>query len=119
MNIQCMNLIGGEWVDAVAERADNLCPADTNQHLGSAPVSGAQAAHDAIAAAKAAQPKWAAITAPQRGAILYRLVQLLEQNADRLAEALSLEEGKILAEAKGEVEKQPDMSSLRQAIVEE
>ena len=104
MNIQCKNLIGGEWVDA-NERADNLCPADTNQHLGSAPVSSAQAAHDAIAAAKAAQPKWAAITAPQRGAILYRLVQLLEQNADRLAEALSLEEGKILAEAKGEVGK--------------
>ena len=91
MNIQCMNLIGGEWVDA-NKRADNLCPADTNQHLGSAPVSGVQAAHDAIAAAKAAQPSWAAITAPKRGAILYRLVQLLEQNADRLAEALSVEE---------------------------
>ena len=104
MNIECKNLIAGEWVDG-PDSTPNLCPADTDQHLGSAPVSGSQAAHDAIAAAKAAQPAWAAVTAPARGAILYNLVRLLEQNTDRLAEALALEEGKILAEAKGEVAK--------------
>ena len=104
MNIQCKNLIGGEWLDGPA-RAINVCPADTNQHLGTAPVSGTQAAMDAVAAAKAAQPAWEAIPAPQRGAILFKLVGLLEKNSDRLAEALSLEEGKILAEAKGEVAK--------------
>ena len=104
MRYDSKNLIGGRW-ESGTETIDNLCPADTTQVVGSTPVSGAEEIEAAVAAAKQAQIGWAATPAPVRGAALFRLVRILEANADRLAEALSLEEGKILAEAKGEVAK--------------
>lgn len=104
MRIDCLNLIGGEWVGA-DDNAPNRCPADTDEVLGFAPVSDASHANAAIAAAKAALPAWRDMSAPQRGQLLFRLVRLLERDADKLAEALSREEGKILPEAKGEVGK--------------
>ncbi|MGB0639666.1 MAG: aldehyde dehydrogenase family protein, partial [Myxococcota bacterium] len=104
MRIDCTNLIGGEWVPT-ANTVENRCPADIDELLGTAPASGVDEANAAIAAAKAALPAWRETTAPQRGALLYRLVRLLERDTDRLAEALSREEGKIFREAKGEVGK--------------
>ena len=104
MDIRCQNLIGGRFQDG-ASTADNRCPADTDQHLGTAPDSGREEAEAAIAAAKAAQPAWAAVPAPTRGMSLFRLASLMERDADEIAEILSLEEGKILPEAKGEVMK--------------
>jgi aldehyde dehydrogenase (NAD+) len=104
MQIDCTNLIGGEWVPG-PETAPNRCPANTDEILGHAPLSGADEANAAIAAAEAALPGWRETTAPQRGALLYRLVRLLERDADQLAEVLSREEGKIFREAKGEVAK--------------
>lgn len=104
MRQDCTNLIGGEWIPT-AQTIDNRCPADTDEVLGTAPDSGVSEATAAIEAAKAALPAWKETTAPQRGALLYKLVRLLERDTDRLAEALSREEGKILREAKGEVGK--------------
>ena len=104
MKIRCMNYIGGRWTEA-AERAPNLCPADTDQVLGSAPVSGAAEADEAVAAAAAAAPAWADTPAPARGIYLSRLARLVEREAERLARTLALEEGKIIAEARGEVAK--------------
>ena len=104
MNIRCQNLIGGRFEDG-ASTIDNLCPADTRQKLGTAPDSGRDEALAAIAAARQAQPGWASVPAPTRGITLFRLVSLLERDADELAEILSLEEGKVLPEAAGEVMK--------------
>lgn len=104
MAIDARNLIGGKWQDA-AETAVNACPADTDQIVGTAPMSGAEEMQAAVAAAKEAQRAWAATTAPARGQLLFRLVRLLERDAEELARLLSLEEGKILGEARGEVGK--------------
>lgn len=103
MDIHAQNFIGGRFVPGAVTR-DNLSPAD-GALLGTAPDGGAAEVEAAVAAAMAAQPAWAATPAPARGQILYRLVRLLEENQDRLARALSLEEGKILPEAVGEVGK--------------
>ena len=62
MDIRCQNLIGGRFVDG-ASTTDNLCPADTELHLGTAPDSGREEAEAAVAAAKEAQPAWAATPA--------------------------------------------------------
>jgi acyl-CoA reductase-like NAD-dependent aldehyde dehydrogenase len=104
MRIDCQNWIGGEWVPTV-DVTPNRCPADTDEVLGMAPVSGADEANAAVEAAKAALPAWRETTAPQRGQLLFQLVRVLEREADKLAEALAREEGKILQEAKGEVAK--------------
>jgi len=104
MAIDARNLIGGKWQDA-AETAVNVCPADTEQIVGLAPMSGAEEMQAAIAAAVQAQRSWGATTAPARGQLLFRLVRLLERDAEELARLLALEEGKILSEARGEVGK--------------
>ena len=104
MRQDCTNWIGGEWVPT-ADMTENRCPANTDEVLGLSPNSGEAEAVAAIEAAKAALPAWKETTAPQRGALLYNLVRLLERDTDRLAEALSREEGKIFREAKGEVGK--------------
>ncbi|MDP6934487.1 MAG: aldehyde dehydrogenase family protein, partial [Myxococcota bacterium] len=102
MQIDAQNLIGGQW-QAATNTGDNLCPADTDVRLGGRPLSGAEEVEAAVAAARQAQPAWADVPAPQRAQHLFRLVRLLERDADRIAKALALEEGKIYPEAYGEV----------------
>ena len=104
MNMDCRNWNGGQWVEG-PDTAENTCPADVANVLGTRPVSGADEANAAIAAAKAAFPAWRDTPAPKRGEYLFRLVRLLERDQERLAEVLSMEEGKIIAEARGEVGK--------------
>lgn len=104
MNIDCRNWIAGQWVEG-PETAENTCPADVANVLGTRPISGADEANAAIAAAKAAFPAWRDTPAPKRGEYLFKLVRLLERDQERLAEVLSMEEGKIIAEARGEVGK--------------
>jgi aldehyde dehydrogenase (NAD+) len=99
------NLVGGRAVPALSgERMDNLCPADGSL-IGTAPRSAAGDAVAAIAAAEAAFPAWADTPAPVRGDALLRLARVIEGRAEELSRALALEEGKIIAEARGEVQK--------------
>lgn len=58
---------------------------------------------DAVAAAAAAQPGWAATAAPARGEILFRLAALMDEHADALAAIVAAETGKAPTEARGEV----------------
>lgn len=102
--IHAVNLIGGR-LESGARTAPNTCPARVSEVVGSAPLSGIEEAVAAVAAARAAFPGWAATPAPARGERLFRLVRLMEQNAERLARTLAWEEGKILSEAMGEVAK--------------
>ena len=78
-------------------------PADTAETVATFQKSDADDTREAIAAAKAAQPAWAAIPAPKRGEILYRAANILESRADQVAREMTREEGKTLPEARGEV----------------
>lgn len=104
------NLIGGEWVPARDGRTfANLNPADTRETVAHYPLSGQAEAAAAIAAAQAAFPGWAAATPPARGRILSKASQILEGRKAELAELLTREEGKTLAEATGEVQRAVDI----------
>jgi succinate-semialdehyde dehydrogenase/glutarate-semialdehyde dehydrogenase len=94
-------LIGGEWVAGEA-RFDVIDPA-TGEKLADVANLGAEAAESAIAAANKAWPAWRAKTAKERAAVLMKWFQLLHANADDLARIMTAEQGKPLAEAKGEV----------------
>ncbi len=97
------NLIGGEWRPALSgDVSENRCPAD-GELLGTAPRSAASDIDAAVSSASAAFPGWSATPAPARGDVLFRALRLFEDNAERLARALALEEGKILSEARGEI----------------
>ena len=98
------NLIGGEWVAARRGATfETRNPADTSETIATYQKSDADDTREAIAAAKAAQPGWAAVPAPKRGEILYRAANLLESRADQVAREMTREEGKTLPEARGEV----------------
>ena len=98
------NLIGGEWVGARAGATfETRNPADTSETVATYQKSDADDTREAIAAAKAAQPAWAAVPAPKRGEILYRAANILESRADQVAREMTREEGKTLPEARGEV----------------
>jgi succinate-semialdehyde dehydrogenase/glutarate-semialdehyde dehydrogenase len=94
-------LIGGEWV-AGSNRFDVIDPA-TGLKLADVANLGATETARAIDAANQAWPLWRAKTAKERAAILMKWFQLLHQHADDLARIMTAEQGKPLAEAKGEV----------------
>jgi acyl-CoA reductase-like NAD-dependent aldehyde dehydrogenase len=104
------NYIGGEWVDAASgETFESLSPAD-GETIGVFPKSGAEDVDRAVEAARAAYEDWRLVPAPRRGEILFRFAQLLQEHKDDLADLMSHEMGKVLAEAGGDVQEAIDMS---------
>ncbi|MBB4123242.1 NAD-dependent succinate-semialdehyde dehydrogenase [Martelella radicis] len=96
------NLVGGQWI-AAGDNAIAVTNPATGAVLGRVPSLGAAEAEAAIEAARDAQIGWAAKTAKERSVILRRWYELVVENADDLAEILTLEQGKPLAEARGEI----------------
>ncbi|PZR34490.1 NAD-dependent succinate-semialdehyde dehydrogenase [Caulobacter segnis] len=93
--------IDGRWI-ATAAQIDVTSPA-SGARLGGVPDLGADAAERAVSAAQAAFGPWSRLSAKARGAILRRWRDLILENADDLARLMTAEQGKPLAEAKGEV----------------
>ncbi len=94
-------LIDGKWVRG-ARRFDVTDPA-TGAKLVDVADLGVDETRAALAAAQAAWPAWRAKTAKERAAILTKWFQLLVQHTDDLARIMTAEQGKPLAESKGEV----------------
>jgi succinate-semialdehyde dehydrogenase/glutarate-semialdehyde dehydrogenase len=94
-------LINGEWVSGAAHFA--VTDPATGQALAQVANLGAAEARAAIAAAHKAFGPWRSKTAKERGAIMMKWFALLHQHADDLARIMTAEQGKPLAEARGEV----------------
>jgi succinate-semialdehyde dehydrogenase/glutarate-semialdehyde dehydrogenase len=95
--------IGGSWRPAASgERFDVLDPG-TEEVIASVASGGADDGRAAAAAAADAQPGWAATPPRQRAEVLRRSWELLTERADDLARLITRENGKVLAEAKGEI----------------
>src|SRR5207302_1511096 len=104
------NFIGGEWVPAKSgQTVQRFNPADTREVVASYPSGGKEEAGAAIEAARKAYPAWAAMTPVTRGRILSKASHLLESRKAELAELLTREEGKTLAESAGEVQRAIDI----------
>ena len=104
------NFVGGEWVSAAGGKTfRNVNPADTRETVAEYPQSGAEEAKQAIAAAQAALAGWSRTTAVARGRVLSKASQILEGRKAELAELLTREEGKTLAESTGEVQRAADI----------
>lgn len=97
------NYIGGKWVQADSGRTLEVRNPATGEVIGAVPAMGAAETRAAIEAAHAAYPGWRAMLAKERAAILRRLYELMLANADDLALIMTSEQGKPLAEARGEV----------------
>jgi len=95
------NYINGEWVEGPV--FENRNPANRDEVVGlfvnGTPADVARAAE----AAQAALPGWASMTGPARGALLYKVADLLEKRFEQISAEMTREEGKTLPEARGEV----------------
>lgn len=97
------NLIDGHWVSADSGDTINVTDPATGVLIGTVPNMGRTETKRAIAAAAKALPAWKAKTAKERAKLLHRLADLIEQEVEGLATLLTVEQGKPLAEARGEV----------------
>ncbi len=95
--------IGGCWVDADDTSVIGVNNPATGERLGTVPNLGATETERAIVAAHAAFPQWAARTAKERAGLLRRWYELLLQHQEDLAILMTAEQGKPLAEARGEI----------------
>jgi succinate-semialdehyde dehydrogenase/glutarate-semialdehyde dehydrogenase len=95
--------VAGEWIDADNGTTVEVTNPATGTVLGTVPSVGAVETARAIAAAQAAWPAWRAKTAKERAAILRRWFELMMANQDDLAKIMTAEQGKPLAESKGEI----------------
>src|SRR3989454_1887973 len=105
--------IAGEWVDSVSGRTfESVNPADRRDVMGRFQAGTAADVAMAVKAAEMALPRWKATPAPKRGEILYAFGELMRDNKERLARAMTREMGKVLAEARGDVQEGIDIAYL-------
>jgi succinate-semialdehyde dehydrogenase/glutarate-semialdehyde dehydrogenase len=95
--------VDGRWLDADAGATMDVTNPATGRPIGTAPTFGAAETRRAIEAANRAWPAWRAKTAKERAAILRRWYELMLANLDDLALILTSEQGKPIAESRGEV----------------
>ncbi len=107
------NFIGGEWRASESGRAfESRNPADTRDVIGHFAASDAADVAAAMSAAEEALPAWRGMPAPKRGEIMYEFAARLAQNKERLAREMTREMGKVLAEARGDVQEGIDIAYL-------
>ena len=98
------NFIRGDWIPSSGGASYAIRnPARPSESLGEFADSTEADAVAAVASASSAAPSWADTPGPQRGAVLFRFAQLLDDAKNELGRIVTLEQGKALAEAVGEV----------------
>ncbi|HEY5884152.1 MAG TPA: aldehyde dehydrogenase family protein [Pyrinomonadaceae bacterium] len=100
------NFIAGKWVESTSSKtAQNINPANTDEVLGTIKQATREEARAAVEAAIEAFPGWRSTPAPARGKIVAKAARLFEEHKEELARILTSEEGKTLAESRGELQR--------------
>jgi malonate-semialdehyde dehydrogenase (acetylating)/methylmalonate-semialdehyde dehydrogenase len=101
--LEIRNFIGGKWQKSTSAPGLDLTNPATGEPLGQSPSGSAAEVDAAVAAAHAAFPAWRATPAADRIQFLFKLKAILEDRFDELAAIITTENGKTLAESKGEL----------------
>jgi succinate-semialdehyde dehydrogenase/glutarate-semialdehyde dehydrogenase len=91
------NFVGGEWVASTGDSAREIVSPVTGETLAEAPDASPEDVDRAVAAARAAQPKWAALSAWDRAKVCHAIADLIDERREDFARELSLEQGKPYA----------------------
>lgn len=95
--------IDGQWVDAISQKTTTIYNPATGTAIGTVPFMAQTEAQLAIKAAEQALPIWRAKTAKERSNLLYKWYELITAHQEELAYIMTIEQGKPLAEARGEI----------------
>ena len=100
------NYIAGRWVESVSGRTYSVTsPASKQTVLGTFQVSEPEDALRAVEAARNALPGWSDTPAPVRAGVLFRAMDILSRRSEEIARTITIEEGKPLPDAQGEVKR--------------
>src|SRR5882672_289213 len=100
------NFINGHWIESASSKSvNNINPANTDDVIGTVKQATREEAKRAVESAAASFQGWRATPAPSRGKIVARAARLLEEHKEELAAILTREEGKTLAESRGELQR--------------
>lgn len=102
------NYINGVWEEV--ERTTAVKNPATGETIVEVPLSSKEAVDRAVEAAKVAQKEWALVPAPQRAEVLYEVGRIMKEQKEEIARLLTMENGKVLEEAMGEVQEGIDMA---------
>ena len=106
-NVQ--HFIDGQHIDGASGRFSDIYNPNTGAVQARVALASESEVTSAIDAAQSAFPKWAATNPQRRARVMYRFKQLVEENIDELAELLSSEHGKVIADSKGDVQRGLDV----------
>src|SRR3989454_1199137 len=105
------NYINGHWVEPKTDnRHQRENPGNTDEIVCSFPDSGAQDVADAVEAAAEAFERWRFVPAPRRAEVLFRAAEIMAARKEDLARDVTTEMGKVLKEARGDVQEGIDMT---------
>ncbi|GAB5489860.1 MAG: aldehyde dehydrogenase family protein [Phototrophicaceae bacterium] len=104
------NLINGVWVEAQSNKTFETINPATEEVVATVALGNKDDVDAAVAAAKEAYHKWRLTPAPRRGEILFRVAEILKERKEELAELMTKEMGKIVAETAGDVQEAIDMA---------
>src|SRR3954447_1024129 len=104
------NYIGGKWVEGSAGKTFESRNPATGDLLGVLTIADANDVNKAVEAAEKAFKQWRLFPAPRRGEILFSAARLLVERKEQLARLMTQEMGKVLAEARGDVQEAIDMT---------
>src|SRR5690625_2064115 len=98
----------GEWEEP-GELGSVINPA-TGETIVKVPLSKGNSVDKAVRAAKEAQKEWAQVPAPMRAEIMFEVGRIMKERKEHISKLLTLENGKVLEEARGEVQEGIDMA---------
>ncbi|MGZ7445942.1 methylmalonate-semialdehyde dehydrogenase [Paenibacillus sp. TH7-28] len=97
------NYINGEWVESATDRYEDVYNPATNEVIARVPLSTKEEIDHAVEVAAEAFKSWQKVAVPRRARILFNYQQLLTRHKEELAKLITIENGKNLTEALGEV----------------
>lgn len=101
--LRLKNYINGEWIEADADQVSDVVNPATGKVMAHVPFSTEGEVNAAVAAAQAAFPEWRETTPLARARYLFKLKALLETHFEELSRILTMEHGKVIDEARGEI----------------
>ncbi|MRG87774.1 CoA-acylating methylmalonate-semialdehyde dehydrogenase [Salinibacillus xinjiangensis] len=99
------NYVGGKWMSPKSNQTEQVYNPATGEVIAEVPISDKEDVDDAVQVAAQAFQEWKEVPVPKRARILFKYQQLLVEQWDELAEIITIENGKSLKEAKGEVQR--------------
>src|ERR1700754_3045274 len=105
MNTQIPHFIDGQRTGGQSQRTADVYNPNTGEVQAQVPMASAADVDAAVAVAVEAQKEWAAWNPQRRARVMMKFIELVNENVDELAELLSLEHGKTVADSRGDIQR--------------